>query len=135
MTPSDPTSRPASSPGTSWFKSSFSGGACACVEVCSSGDAVLVRDTKDEGRTLAGERPTLRVDAHHWRELCEEIAVLGDNATGFPALQLARTADGFVMTTFGSPHRLVFDQAEIDAFVLGVRAGEFTFEGATVPAV
>ncbi len=46
---------------TSWFKSSYSNAASACVEVRFAGDAVLVRDSKNRAHG-----PTLTVTATEW---------------------------------------------------------------------
>ena len=47
--------KPTAAAGTPWFKSSYSDGPVACVEVRFAGDAVLVRDSKNRvhGATLA----------------------------------------------------------------------------------
>ncbi|HUN32263.1 MAG TPA: DUF397 domain-containing protein [Trebonia sp.] len=53
---------------SAWRKSSYSGGSTGnCVEVASNG-AVLVRDTRDNGRG-----PVLRVTSADWSRLVESV--------------------------------------------------------------
>lgn len=52
-----------------WFKSSYSDGPVACVEVRFAGDAVLVRDSKQ--RTHG---PTLAVTTTEWATFLDGLA-------------------------------------------------------------
>ncbi len=55
--------------GTSWFKSSYSNAAAACVEVRFTGDAVLIRDSKDRAHG-----PTLAVTPTAWAAFLDGLA-------------------------------------------------------------
>jgi hypothetical protein len=56
-----------------WRKSSYSGnGGVACVEAGHSGDAVLVRDTKDNGTG-----PVLRVNPADWSRFTTRVRATG----------------------------------------------------------
>ena len=62
---------PAAATDTSWFKSSYSNAASACVEVRLAGDAVLVRDSKNRAYG-----PTLAVTTTAWAAFLEGLADL-----------------------------------------------------------
>lgn len=49
---------------TDWFKSSFSGGSQACVEISHRADAVLIRDSKFAGDAV--DQPILSVAPDSW---------------------------------------------------------------------
>ncbi len=49
---------------TRWLKSSHSGDAQTCVEVCFEGDRILVRDSKYRGESAV--RPILAFDNAAW---------------------------------------------------------------------
>ena len=62
---------PAPATDTSWFKSSYSNAASACVEVRFAGDAVLVRDSKNR---VHG--PALAVTTTAWAAFLEGMPSL-----------------------------------------------------------
>lgn len=124
-----------------WRRSTFCNGADACVEVayrrsCSAGEAcvevglcphsgeVLVRDSK-----LADASPVLRFDATDWAVFVSALAAEQLGTYGGPVLLVAASLNCWEMWRDGAPWlSLTFDDAEVDAFVAGVMAGEFTPE-------
>ena len=62
---------PAAASDTSWFKSSYSNAASACVEVRFAGDAVLVRDSKNRA-----QGPTLAMTTTAWAAFLEGLSSL-----------------------------------------------------------
>ena len=64
-------STPAVAAGTSWFTSSYSVNATDCVEVRFSGDAVLIRDSKNRAHG-----PTLAVTTTAWAAFLEGLRSL-----------------------------------------------------------
>jgi len=62
---------PAAASDTSWFKSSYSNAASACVEVRFAGDAVLVRDSKNRA-----QGPPLAVTTTAWAAFIEGLPSL-----------------------------------------------------------
>lgn len=105
-----------------WFKSSFSNGSGACVEVNFSDDLVLVRDTKDHG---TGE--TLRVSLRQWAAFLDEL--VGQRATDEDsALSIRTLTQGeTLLKSTASGAELVFTPDEWRMFLAGVLAGEFHY--------
>ncbi|MGQ0779147.1 MAG: DUF397 domain-containing protein [Pseudonocardiales bacterium] len=63
----DPT--PAAAAGAPWFTSSYCVNETDCVEVRFTGDAVLVRDSKNRAHS-----PTLAVTTTEWTAFLDELA-------------------------------------------------------------
>ena len=59
--------------GLNWHKSSYSGNGEACVEVATTADAVLIRDTKNRERG-----PVLRVSPEAWSAFTGKIKAMED---------------------------------------------------------
>lgn len=122
-----------------WRKSSFCNGASACVEIhfrkaeasntngecleaglCECANWVWVRDSK-----LGEASPILKVQVPAWEALCAALAAETSSYIG--AISLVRAdIDWWEMFAPAEPKAsLTFDDAEIAAFVMGVRDGEF----------
>ncbi len=110
-----------------WFKSSASNGAYACVEVCFDALHVHVRDSKYllDPSNDPSEQPVMAVPTDSWTVFLGEVT--GDLPAGVNgALKLVPAADGSVtLRSLLDGTSLVYTGAEVDAFVAGVRAGEF----------
>ncbi|QIZ38416.1 DUF397 domain-containing protein [Saccharopolyspora sp. ASAGF58] len=117
-------------PTTGWFKSSFSNPSQACVEVRFSDRAVYVRDSKD-----CGEGPVISVSGNAWSTLLAEVAGRLPVGTSGTIRIVHRTDGGADLQSL--PARsltLSYTAAEWDAFVAGVRAGEFDLPHSAQPA-
>lgn len=114
--------------GDGWIKSSFSTGACTCVEVRHVNGVVQVRDNK--ALVLAGSAPIdvnvpiIEVTVADWTTALDAFRC--GRAT-VSAGGLSITADD-AHTSFRSEVsgvRLTFNESEMAAFRSGVQAGEF----------
>ncbi|WP_190813204.1 DUF397 domain-containing protein [Saccharopolyspora pogona] len=117
-------------PPTGWFKSSFSNPSQACVEVRFSDRAVHVRDSKDRG-----EGPVISVSGNAWSTLLAEVAGRLPVGTSRTIRIVHRTDGGADLQSL--PARsltLSYTATEWDAFVAGVRAGEFDLPHSAQPA-
>jgi hypothetical protein len=112
-----------------WLKSSYSRDTSSCVEVRLDTDAVLIRDDKYTGDPA--EQPTIAVPARLWNDflalVADEDAADGTNL-GIPAI--IRETDGTTTLRDSHDQVLVFTPGEWWAFMLGVKAGEFTHAAA-----
>ena len=120
---------PTTPPGQNgWFKSSYSSGACTCVEVRFGGSIVYVRDSKYllEPRNDPALQPTIAVPADNWSLVLGEV--MGDLPPGANgAVNLQTAPDGTVTVTCRSTGvSLSYDADEIVAFQADVMAGEFS---------
>ncbi len=110
-----------------WFKSSRSNGGCTCVETMFTLELVLIRDSKysldpDNDPKL---QPILSVTHAQWSQFIEAIHN-GITTTFDTALCATPTADGgMTLTTSDSDVVLTYNEAEVDAFIGGVRQHEF----------
>ncbi len=113
----------------SWFKSHASSASCACVEVRFDADAVLIRDSKYRRRPEAdlANEPTIRVLIDAWLALLDELVGVRLAGTG-GALAIATTEHSTTIRSVTTGTELVYTAAEWDAFLVGVKAGEFTPE-------
>lgn len=97
-----------------WKKSTKSGAAGHCVEVRAVGSDVQIRDSK------AGEQgPVITVTDKQWEEFILQVP------QGFSGPLQATSIGDHVISLHGSGVELTFTGAEWDAFVDGVRRGEF----------
>ncbi|MGW5643525.1 DUF397 domain-containing protein [Saccharopolyspora sp. NPDC003752] len=117
-------------PTTGWFKSSFSNPSQACVEIRFADDLVQVRDSKDRG-----EGPVIDVLGREWPTVLAEVAGLVPRGTN-RAIRIVRHADGGAdfQPLPARSLALRYTAAEWDAFVAGVRAGEFDLPRSVRPA-
>ncbi len=117
-----------------WFKSSYSTGACTCVEVrFVSGEEVEIRDSKDPRCVLApGTEPVIRLSRSEWQQFQSVLRVtrwLGST----PHLRTIQNSDDELrLECHRSGTSLLFNRAEWTAFVAGVRHHEFLREPATI---
>jgi len=109
-----------------WFKSSFSNGHQACVEVCLDLDVVSIRDSKwmPQGD---GQRPVITLSARQWTAWLDQLRVVG--ATGCPAFDVVRDGMQISLRSATNAATLHFYDAEWDAFMLGVSEGQFDHPG------
>lgn len=124
--PGGPSSRPVL--GATWRKSSASGdgGGGNCVEVRFDGRTVFIRDSKylrSIGNDPAAQ-PVVVIDADVWPVFLEAARRLSDCADPGSA-SIWRTDDGSVFVVGEDGTKLIYTAAEWEAFVAGVRAGEF----------
>ncbi|WP_036528307.1 DUF397 domain-containing protein [Nocardia sp. CNY236] len=116
-----------------WRKSSFSGdgGGGNCVEVRFVGDRVQIRDSKFS-RIRANEparQPIVEVRYGSWSVFVHAVAGLTDDFdTG--SLSVERTDDGSAIIRAVDGTTLSYTLAEWNAFVAGVRNGEFSLVAA-----
>ncbi|TLF74433.1 DUF397 domain-containing protein [Nocardia cyriacigeorgica] len=105
-----------------WFKSTFSGGEGACVEVAHRATTVLIRDSKYTGP--ATDQPIIEVPTSHWRRFLDDC--LSGNPTTIPGiLTLAIHPDGSATLATPEGTELAYTPAEWDAFVKGIADGQF----------
>ncbi|MGI8305576.1 DUF397 domain-containing protein [Saccharopolyspora hattusasensis] len=117
-------------PTTSWFKSSFSNPSQNCVEIRFADGLVHVRDSKDRG-----EGPVISAPGNAWSTLLAEVAGRLPVGTSGTIRIVHRTDGGADLQSL--PARsltLSYTAAEWDAFVAGVRAGEFDLPHSAQPA-
>ena len=109
-----------------WQKSSYSNPSGNCVEVKSSDDQVLIRDTK-----LGDASPILAVSVEHWKLFIDEIkrrGKIGPHGLSYRGSTLDTLIDDSgVELVLWTPEdkSLDFTPAEWGAFVEGARDGEF----------
>ncbi len=117
-------------PSTRWVKSKkcLSNG---CVEVCSlDGLYFAVRDTKQNH--MGPEQPILILSRDAFAGLLSQM--IRSTSQGTPSTRTTRTTDGTTtIRSLDTGVELRFDQDEIDAFVAGIKAGEFTPEALMQP--
>ncbi|MET7770434.1 DUF397 domain-containing protein [Nocardia sp. NPDC005366] len=107
---------------TDWFTSTRSNNGNQCVEVRFVGDAVLVRDSKyrRDPANLLAEEPIITVTANEWTSFLTLLA------TGGSADRLiTRTASDGTTSLCHGDITLTYTPEEWDAFIAGVRDGEF----------
>ena len=114
-----------------WFTSSRSNNGNQCVEVRFVGDVVLVRDSKyrRDPAALLCDEPIITVTATEWTSFLTVLAsggsVEGPTAPTTPtALTALTTSDGTTSLRHGDI-TLTYTPEEWDAFIAGVRDGEF----------
>jgi hypothetical protein len=117
---------PAYAAPAAWAKSSFSGGANACVEVRFEGDQVLIRDSKyrrDPTSDPSGE-PVIAVAAHQWARFCDQLT--GAAPAGPSDALIADTAANGTTTLrpLVDATCLTYTAAEWTAFLNGLHSGE-----------
>ena len=110
-----------------WFKSKHSNGSCACVEVKLDGEWVSVRDTKFscDRKSDSEEQPTIIVPASAWLQF---LAAVAGAAAQSPACPLRfEPAPGGAVSVRSTLESitLTYTAQEWDAFVAGVKDGEF----------
>ncbi|MEC3914189.1 DUF397 domain-containing protein [Nocardia sp. CDC160] len=108
---------------TGWFTSSRTNNGNQCVEVRFDGDAVLIRDSKYRRNPehRLDDEPIITVTASEWMTFLD--AVLGRHIHR-TALIAETGADGHTTLTH-ERITLLYTPGEWDAFVAGVRDGEF----------
>lgn len=102
-----------------WRKSSFCNGASSCVEVAHEGGHVLVRDSKLDAS------PVIRFTVGEWWSY---LAATKTRQLGTYVGPVLLAGSGGEWRFWREPEYrpgLLFDQAEVDAFAAGVRAGDF----------
>lgn len=103
-----------------WRKSRRSNPSGNCVEVRIEDDQVLVRDTK-----LGGSSPVISITRADWLDFTDEIKRGMTGPVG-DRIQTLVTGGGWDLINRSQPNvRLSFTIAEWDAFLDGVRDGEF----------
>ncbi|QBS42225.1 DUF397 domain-containing protein [Nocardia sp. CS682] len=115
---------------TDWFRSTRSNNGNQCVEVRFDGDAVLIRDSKyrrDPAHRPADE-PIITVTAREWSAFLDALRT-AHRPPG--ALTASTAADGHTTLRHGTTV-LRYTPQEWDAFLLGVRDGEFDRTALTV---
>ncbi|MVU79891.1 DUF397 domain-containing protein [Nocardia sp. ET3-3] len=107
---------------TGWFTSSRTNNGNQCVEVRFDGDAVLIRDSKYRRNPehRLDDEPIITVTAPEWMTF---LAGLGRHIHR-TALIAETGADGHTTLRHGEI-TLVYTPGEWDAFLAGVRDGEF----------
>ncbi|WP_405178909.1 DUF397 domain-containing protein [Nocardia sp. NBC_01377] len=108
-----------------WFTSSRSNNGNQCVEVRFVGDVVSVRDSKyrRDPAALLCDEPIITVTATEWTSFLTVLAS-GGSAYGPTALTALTTSDGATSLRHGEI-TLTYTPEEWDAFIAGVRDGEF----------
>ncbi|MEU6262265.1 DUF397 domain-containing protein [Saccharopolyspora shandongensis] len=102
----------------------------ACVEIRFADGLVQVRDSKDRG-----EGPVIDVPGREWPTVLAEVAGLVGGGTN-RAIRIVLHADGGAdfQPLPARSLALSYTAAEWDAFVAGVRAGEFDLPYSARPA-
>lgn len=114
-------------PDEGWFKSSYSTGACTCVEVrFDPGGKVWIRDSKYEpDPARLSEQPMIVLSPAGWRRLAKMI-LAGEAVMVEGTLIVRLLADGSAtLTCSRTGVTLAFSHDEVSAFTAGLRAGEF----------
>ncbi|MFB7720580.1 MULTISPECIES: DUF397 domain-containing protein [unclassified Nocardia] len=108
---------------TGWFTSTRTNNGNQCVEVRFDGAAVFIRDSKYRRNPAnsSHDEPIITVSAVEWMSF---LAVLRDRPAGGAELTAHTAADGFTTLGYGEIG-LVYTPGEWDAFLAGVRDGEF----------
>ncbi|QIS16849.1 DUF397 domain-containing protein [Nocardia arthritidis] len=109
---------------TGWFTSSRSNNGNQCVEVRFDGDAVLIRDSKYRRNPAnrTAEEPVITVNISEWTSFLTHLKA-GTAPFGL-SLFAGDTADGGTALRHGATV-LTYTPAEWNAFLAGVRDGEF----------
>lgn len=113
---------------TGWFTSSRSNNGNQCVEVRFDGEAVLIRDSKYRRNPAnrPADEPIITVTASEWTTFLEHLTTRRTPAVaGGARTLLAYTAPAGDATLRHGDTTLTYTPAEWDAFLAGVRAGEF----------
>lgn len=107
---------------TDWFTSSRSNNGNQCVEVRFDGDAVLIRDSKYRRNPAnrTAEEPIITVTASLWTSFINLL----NSGRSHNELIVQTCADGSATLRHGDI-TLSYTPEEWDAFIAGVRAGEF----------
>ncbi|MEU2034940.1 DUF397 domain-containing protein [Nocardia amamiensis] len=110
-----------------WRKSSYSSGEGQCVEVRFDTAAVYIRDSKylrDPSNDPAAQ-PAIAIEANSWPVFLTVAAgSVPDLVDHIPSIE--RTKDGGTVVRATDGTTLHYTSAEWDAFVAGIRAGEFS---------
>ena len=110
-----------------WYKSSASNGSCACLEFSATDDsAVKIRDSKflRDPANDPSQQPIITVSHAAWGAFTSALATARYAATD--VLVAVEEADQSVtLSSTESTVALNYTPAEWDAFLFGVRAGEF----------
>ncbi|GAA5106591.1 DUF397 domain-containing protein [Nocardia iowensis] len=108
---------------TDWFTSTRSNNGNQCVEVRFDGDAVLIRDSKYRRNPAnrPADEPVITVTAREWTTFLDTLR-LRERTPG--VLTAHTAADGHTTLRHGDTV-LDYTPQEWDAFLLGVRDGEF----------
>ncbi|WP_378735230.1 DUF397 domain-containing protein [Nocardia brasiliensis] len=108
---------------TDWFTSTRSNNGNQCVEVRFDGDAVLIRDSKYRRNPAnrPADEPVITVTAHEWSTFLDALR-RRERTPG--ALTAHPAADDHTTLRHGDTV-LDYTPQEWDAFLLGVRDGEF----------
>lgn len=112
----------------SWFKSSFCGDSNCCVEVQFGADRIYVSDSK---LPVTAPRPVIAVAVQDWMTFLSQIREGAPAKEGI--LRTTTRASGTVLSDTKTKTRLSYTPAEWDAFLSGVRAGEFDPPADLVP--
>ncbi|MEV0759590.1 DUF397 domain-containing protein [Nocardia sp. NPDC050435] len=119
---------PVSSNNGGFFKSSYSNDGQGCVEICFDGERVLIRDSKYTGEP--SQQPAIAVSASQWDSVLALVLSMEPGASG--GVKLALHEDGGALFTGPSAGnseqdvKLVYNLTEWDAFLKGIKDGEFT---------
>ncbi len=113
-----------------WFKSSYSTGACTCVEVrFITAQEVEIRDSKDPRCTLApGTEPVIRLSIDEWQRFQSVLRVTGWLGSTPHLLATQNNDNELRLECRRSGTALLFNRGEWVAFVAGVQAHEFLNE-------
>jgi Domain of unknown function (DUF397) len=110
-------------PRQGWFKSSYSNGSGACVEVKLDPDRVMIRDSKDRGHG-----PIITVTPTQWRIFIDELTGQAP-ATPDGALTATVSRGGTVQLADAHDKVLTFTPREWISFHAGARANQFDHLG------
>jgi len=127
--PSPNVESPSRAANGTWFKSTYTCGNGACVEVRYDNDQVSVRDSKyrrDPSNRLELE-PTITVDLETWATFLDEVTGLSPATSNGP-LTFQEQADGSVLLSSADGTSLLYTHVEWSAFFLGIRHHEFDHE-------
>ncbi|MRH86332.1 DUF397 domain-containing protein [Nocardia sp. SYP-A9097] len=108
---------------TGWFTSTRTNNGNQCVEVRFDGAAVFIRDSKYRRNPAnsALDEPIITVSAVEWMSF---LTILRDRPGAAAALTSTTASDGYTTLRSGEIG-LVYTPGEWDAFLAGVRDGEF----------
>ncbi|WP_153407482.1 DUF397 domain-containing protein [Nocardia macrotermitis] len=107
-----------------WYKSSFSRDTSNCVEILRDAEAVLIRDSKYQGDPA--EQPILSVRTTAWAKFLTAVT-LGESitvTTDLPAIEYEASTGETILRA--DDVALTYTSGEWEAFIAGIRAGEFS---------
>ena len=110
-----------------WYKSSASNGACACVETSFTGSSeVGIRDSKflRDPANEPSQQPIITVSHAAWGAFIAALANARHAATDV-LVAVEEPDQSVTLSSTASTVVLNYTPAEWDAFLFGVRAGEF----------